>query len=45
MRTPMRKLAWKDSADRFGAALEAIASSKIYAEDANADQPAPGYGC
>ena len=38
------ELAWKESAGRFGAALEAVASSKIYAEDANADQPAPGYG-
>jgi iron complex outermembrane receptor protein len=38
------ELAWKDGAGRFGAALEAIASSRIYAEDANADQPAPGYG-
>ena len=38
------ELAWKDSADRFGAALEGIATSKIYADDANADQAAPGYG-
>ncbi|MHA4868368.1 TonB-dependent receptor family protein [Duganella sp. PWIR1] len=38
------ELAWKESAGRFGAALEAVGSSKIYAEDANADQPAPGYG-
>jgi iron complex outermembrane receptor protein len=38
------QLAWKDGADRFGAALEAVASSRIYAEDANADKPAPGYG-
>jgi iron complex outermembrane receptor protein len=38
------ELAWKESAGGFGAALEAVASSKIYAEDANADQPAPGYG-
>lgn len=38
------ELAWKDSAGHFGAALEAVASSKIYAEDANTDQPAPGYG-
>ena len=38
------ELAWKDGADRFGAALEAVASSRIYAEDANADKPAPGYG-
>ncbi|ELX12434.1 putative TonB-dependent receptor [Janthinobacterium sp. HH01] len=38
------ELAWQDSDGRYGAALEAIASSRIYAEDANADQPAPGYG-
>ncbi|MES2165083.1 MAG: TonB-dependent receptor [Pseudomonadota bacterium] len=38
------ELAWKDSANRYGAALEAVASSKIYAEDANADKAAPGYG-
>ncbi|GJI93177.1 TonB-dependent receptor family protein [Duganella hordei] len=38
------ELAWKDGADRFGASLEAVASSRIYAEDANADKPAPGYG-
>jgi iron complex outermembrane receptor protein len=38
------ELAWKDSADRFGAALEGITTGKIYADDANADQAAPGYG-
>jgi iron complex outermembrane receptor protein len=38
------ELAWKDSMERYGAALEAIASSKIYAEDSNLDQAAPGYG-
>jgi iron complex outermembrane receptor protein len=38
------ELAWKDAAGRFGAAMEAVASSKIYADDANADTPAPGYG-
>jgi iron complex outermembrane receptor protein len=37
------ELAWKDSADRLGAALETVASSKAYAEDANAEIPAPGY--
>ncbi len=37
------ELAWKDSGDRIGAALEAIASSKIYAEDSNTETPAPGY--
>jgi iron complex outermembrane receptor protein len=38
------ELAWKDSAQRFGAALEAVASSKIYVEDSNTDRAAPGYG-
>ncbi|HEX9171639.1 MAG TPA: TonB-dependent receptor, partial [Telluria sp.] len=38
------ELAWKNSADTLGAALEAIASSKVYADDANAEIPAPGYG-
>ena len=38
------ELAWKDKADRFGAALETIASSKVYAEDTNTEIPAPGYG-
>ena len=38
------EVAWKESGDRYGAALEAIASSKIYADDGNVDQPAPGYG-
>lgn len=37
------ELAWKDAADRFGAALETAASSKVYAEDANTEIPAPGY--
>jgi iron complex outermembrane receptor protein len=38
------ELAWKDKADRFGAAVEAIASSKAYAEDTNSETAAPGYG-
>jgi iron complex outermembrane receptor protein len=38
------ELAWKDSAGRFGAALEAVAVGKIYVEDSNVDQPASGYG-
>ena len=38
------ELAWKDASDRIGAALEATASSRIYAEDANSEIPAPGYG-
>jgi iron complex outermembrane receptor protein len=37
------ELAWKDSAGRFGAALEGVASSRAYAEDANLERPAPGY--
>ncbi|MDM5181467.1 TonB-dependent receptor [Massilia sp. DJPM01] len=37
------ELAWKSRNDGFGAALETIASSKVYAEDANADIAAPGY--
>jgi iron complex outermembrane receptor protein len=37
------ELAWKDTADRFGAALETIASSKVYAEDTNTETAAPGY--
>jgi iron complex outermembrane receptor protein len=37
------ELAWKNSGDTLGAAMEAIASAKMYADDANADIPAPGY--
>lgn len=37
------ELAWNDKAGRFGAALETIASSKVYAEDTNTETPAPGY--
>jgi iron complex outermembrane receptor protein len=37
------ELAWKDRAGRFGAALEKVASSKVYAEDANSEIAAPGY--
>ncbi|WP_317203305.1 TonB-dependent receptor [Janthinobacterium sp.] len=37
------ELAWKESAGRYGAALETLASGKVYAEDANAEIPAPGY--
>ncbi|MDQ1925006.1 TonB-dependent receptor family protein [Massilia pseudoviolaceinigra] len=37
------ELAWKSRGDGFGAALETIATSKVYAEDANADIAAPGY--
>ncbi|MES2324631.1 MAG: TonB-dependent receptor [Pseudomonadota bacterium] len=38
------ELAWKSSGDALGVALEAIASSKVYAEDANLEKPAPGFG-
>jgi iron complex outermembrane receptor protein len=37
------ELAWKDAGERFGAALETVANGKVYAEDANAAAPAPGY--
>jgi iron complex outermembrane receptor protein len=37
------ELAWKDPAERFGAALETIANGKVYPDDANAATPAPGY--
>ena len=38
------ELAWAASGGGLGAALEAVASSRIYADDGNTDQPAPGYG-
>lgn len=41
--TAYGELAWKDSAGRYGAALEAFANGRVYAEDSNRDQPAPGY--
>jgi iron complex outermembrane receptor protein len=34
---------WKDANDRFGAALETVANTKMYPDDANQAQPAPGY--
>ncbi|MES3023366.1 MAG: TonB-dependent receptor [Pseudomonadota bacterium] len=37
------ELAWNAGGQRFGAAFEAVASGKVYADDANADRPAPGY--
>jgi iron complex outermembrane receptor protein len=37
------ELAWKDASDRFGGALETVANGKVYADDANAAMPAPGY--
>ncbi|MGW8395043.1 TonB-dependent receptor family protein [Pseudoduganella sp. HUAS MS19] len=38
------ELAWRESAGRWGAALEAVASAKVYAEDSNTERAAPGYG-
>ena len=38
------ELAWKDSAGHYGAALEAVTVGRIYVEDSNTDQAAPGYG-
>ncbi|OON59112.1 TonB-dependent siderophore receptor [Massilia sp. KIM] len=38
------ELGWKEAAGRFGAALETIANSRVYAEDTNTATPAPGYG-
>jgi iron complex outermembrane receptor protein len=37
------EIAWKDTLDRYGAALESVASKQVYAEDSNTDKPAPGY--
>ena len=37
------ELAWKDTLDRFGAALESVANNQVYAEDSNIEKPAPGY--
>ena len=34
---------WKEANGRFGAALETIANGRVYAEDTNTAQPAPGY--
>jgi iron complex outermembrane receptor protein len=34
---------WKDTADRYGAALETVANTKMYPDDANQANPAPGY--
>jgi iron complex outermembrane receptor protein len=38
------ELAWKSASGNTSAALEAIAYSKVYADDANTEIPAPGYG-
>ena len=37
------ELAWKSSGEHFTAALESLSVAHVYAEDANADMPAPGY--
>ncbi len=37
------ELAWTATQDRYGAALETIASGKAYAEDSNVEKAAPGY--
>ena len=37
------ELAWNNRSDKLGAAIETIASSKVYAEDANVEKAAPGY--
>ena len=37
------ELAWKSSSGKLGAAIETVASSRVYADDANLDLPAPGY--
>ncbi|NVE01802.1 TonB-dependent receptor domain-containing protein [Massilia sp. BJB1822] len=37
------ELAWQAGAGRFGTALEAYSSSKLYVEDSNSERPAPGY--
>ena len=41
--TMFAELAWRSGAG-IEAAIEGAASSRIYADDANADIPAPGYG-
>lgn len=38
------ELAWDEKSERVGAALEAIASSKVHPDDANVETAAPGYG-
>jgi iron complex outermembrane receptor protein len=37
------ELGWQAASGRFGAALETIANGRVYADDRNADIPAPGY--
>jgi iron complex outermembrane recepter protein len=38
------EVAWKSAGGKLDAAVETIANSKVYADDANRDIPAPGYG-
>lgn len=37
------ELAWTEAAGRYGVALETVANSRVYAEDTNTAQTAPGY--
>ncbi|MGJ9420617.1 TonB-dependent receptor family protein [Massilia sp. CMS3.1] len=37
------ELGWKEAAGRYGAAFEAIGNGRVFAEDTNTAQPAPGY--
>jgi len=37
------ELAWRSSGEHFTAALESLSAARVYADDANADKPAPGY--
>jgi iron complex outermembrane receptor protein len=37
------ELAWKPRGENLVAALESLSVGRVYAEDANADIPAPGY--
>jgi iron complex outermembrane receptor protein len=37
------ELGWKEAEGRYGAALETIANGRVYAEDTNTAQAAPGY--
>ena len=41
--TAFADLAWHDSAKRIDVAIETLANGRVYADDANADIPAPGY--
>ncbi|MBD8726302.1 TonB-dependent receptor [Oxalobacteraceae sp. CFBP 13708] len=37
------ELGWTETAGRYGVALETVANSRVYAEDTNTAQTAPGY--